>query len=264
MDTALRHRVNAARVAVGNQSEFFDRQRGQVASEWKADETRVTFADFAISEKLLSELRQSFPADQFFSEESGPLDEIVPVESRYTWILDPIDGTNNYALGISTCAISLALLKQGRPVYGLIYDGSTGELIEGGPGQGIRINGRKHVPTGKEKGDEARIIALHFPLPANRAGLLADLLETTRVRSLGSAALHLAYVALGRVDGAIDENIHIWDIAGAVALMEASGKPIRYLSGDPFPVRSLTRQGAMLRYVAGSQSFIESVENWLG
>jgi len=264
MDTALRHRVNAARVAIRHQTEFFKKQLGQVASEWKADDTRVTFADFAISENLFAELRHSFPDDQFFSEESGPLDEVVPVESRYAWILDPIDGTNNYALGLSSCAISLALLKQGSPVYGLIYDGSTDELLEGGSGNGILVNGRKHVPTQKEAGDHCRIVALHFPLPENRSTQLSQLLETTRVRSLGSAALHLAYVALGRLDGAIDEGIRLWDIAAAVALLEAGEASIKYLSGDPFPVDTLERQGASIRYVAGQDSFIKAVENWLG
>ena len=123
--------MNAARVAIRNQTGFFNQQRGRVVSEWKPDETRVPFADFAISEKVCEELRRSFPEDQFLSEESGLLDEVVPVESRYAWVLDPIDGTNNYALGMSACAISLALLKQGKPVYGLIYDGSTGELCNG-------------------------------------------------------------------------------------------------------------------------------------
>ena len=264
MDIALRHRVNAARVAIQQQTDFFREQLGQVASQWKADDTRVTFADFAISEKIFTELRRSFPDDQLFPEESGPLDEIVPIESRYTWVLDPIDGTNNYALGLSNCAISLALLKQGHPVYGLIYDGSTDQLIEGGPGQAILVNGRKHQPASKEESEGNEIVALHFPLPEHRAAQLAPLLETTRVRSLGSAALHLTYVALGRLDGVLDEGIRIWDIAAAVALLKAGGYSISFLSANPFPVESFTRQGPKIRYVAGSESFIRRIQNWLG
>lgn len=264
MDKAFRHRVNAARVAIRNQISFFNQQRGRVSSEWKPDETRVTFADFAISEKICEELRRSFPEDQLFSEESGLLDEVVPLESRYSWILDPIDGTNNYALGMSSCAISLALLKQGRPVYGLIYDGSSGELLEGGPGRPILINGKKFVPPGRPFDKRASIVALHFPLPEGRARQLEPLVENYRVRSLGSASLHLAYVALGRIDGAIDERVRIWDVAAACALVEAAGRKVVFLGGDPFPLERFETEGSFIRYAAGSKSFLAAVQNWLG
>jgi len=80
---ALRHRINAGRVAIRDQTAFFGRQFGQVASEWKADDTRVTFADFAISEKLAAELRRDFPHDDFCSEEASPLDETLVLEADF-------------------------------------------------------------------------------------------------------------------------------------------------------------------------------------
>ncbi len=264
MDTALRHRVNAARVALRQQLDFFAKNRGQVASEWKADDTRVTFADFAISEKLFAELRRSFPDDQFLSEEAGPMDEVIALEARYAWLLDPIDGTNNYALGMAPCAISLALLKEGRPVYGLVYDGSTGELIEGGPGEGIRINGHRVRPMERPFVPREGIIALHFPLAAGRAAQLGPVLETYRVRSLGSSALHLAYVALGRLDGVVDERVRVWDIAAALCLVAAAGRAVRFLGPDPFPLRTFAMQGPFIRYAAGSAEFLAACENWLG
>lgn len=264
MDTALRHRVNAARVALRHQTVFFERQRGRVSSEWKADETRVTFADFAISEKIFEELERSFPDDQFLSEESGLMDEEVPLESRYVWVLDPIDGTNNYALGLSSCAISLALLKQGWPVYGLIYDGSTQELLEGGGGHPLLINGKRHLPAERPFERRSSIVALHFPLPGERVAQLAPLLSAYRVRSLGSAALHLAYVALGRLDGALDERVRIWDVAAAYALLQASGREIRFLDESPFPAKTFRLQSPCIRYLAGSPGFLDRVQNWLG
>ena len=264
MDKAIRHRVNAARVAIRNQTTFFNQQRGRVSSEWKPDETRVTFADFAISEKIGDELRRSFPDDQFLSEESGLLDELVPVESRYAWVLDPIDGTNNYALGIPSCAISLALLKQGQPVYGLVYDGSTDEFLEGGTGRPLRVNGKKVSAEERDFDQRTSIVALHFPLPPGRADQLQTLMEHYRVRSLGSAALHLAYVALGRIEGVIDERVRIWDVAAAFALIEASGREIIFLDETPFPLTVFEPQGSYIRYAAGNESFLESVQNWLG
>jgi len=264
VDKALRHRVNAARVAVRNQVDFFNQLKGQVASDWKADDTRVTFADFAISEHLFSELRRSFAEDDYLSEESVPMDEVVTIESRYAWILDPIDGTNNYALGMPSCAISLALLKAGNPVYGLIYDGGTGELLEGGPGHPVLVNGRKVHPLPGKFDLRDGLVALHFPLPEGRVGQLKPLLERYRIRSLGSAALHLAYVALGRIDGSMDERVRAWDIAAAVCLVLAAGLEIRYPDGNPFPLRQVDMQGAFIRYLAGTPAFLQSMENWLG
>lgn len=264
MDTALRHRVNAARVAVSNQIPFFRKFLGDVASEWKADETRVTFADFAISENLLSELRRSFPDDGFYSEESSSPAEVLPVEARYAWLLDPIDGTNNYALGIPACAISLALLKEGIPVYGWVYDASRDELLEGGRSFPIQINGHRHASSLRPFSPQTALVALHFPMPADRIHRLAPLLESTRVRSLGSAALHLAYVALGRLDGVLDEKVKVWDIAAALCLIHSAGLPVFFPDGDPFPLRSFSTASPAIRYAAGHPEFVRSSENWLG
>ena len=122
MQNAFRHRINAARVAISDQVDFFISQFGDVASEWKADDSRVTFADFAISEKTIAALRASFPEDDYCSEESGNPGEVQELKARYAWVIDPIDGTDNYALAMPMCAISLALLRDGEPVYGFLYD----------------------------------------------------------------------------------------------------------------------------------------------
>ena len=150
MDTALKHRVNAARIAVKNQVAFFREQFGQVASEWKVDDTRVTFADFAISENVSAELRRYFAKDDFCSEESNPADEVLSLKSKYAWVIDPIDGTNNFALGIPACAISLAIIKNGEPIYGIVYDFGGDRLIEGGEGEGVLINQRRYQPKERE------------------------------------------------------------------------------------------------------------------
>jgi len=264
VDKALRHRVNAARVAVRNQVPFFCRQLGKVASEWKADETRVTFADFAISEQIIRELRRFFPEDFYLSEESGLVDEEVELKSKYTWLLDPVDGTNNYALGIPFCAISLALLKEGQPVFGLLYDGCRDELLEGGPGHSLRANGSRLVPQRRPFEPKSGIIGLHFPLPVPTAEALFPLLRSYRVRSLGSAALQIAYVATGKLDGVLDERVKVWDIAAAVALLEAAGCPYRFLGSGPFPLRQFSLEGPFCRIAAGSRGFLDLLENSLG
>lgn len=258
MDKSLRHRINAGREAVKNQCRFFRQQFGAVLSEWKADDTRVTFADFAISEMIFKELRQSFPDDHFCSEESNPGDEIIQLNNRYCWVLDPIDGTNNYALGMTFCAISLALLKDGQPAYGLVYDFSRDEFIQGGPGLGIQRGSANWKLNTTEVIDErSAVVGAHFPLPAEHLQILAPLLTGFRLRSFGSGTLNLAYTAMGVLDGCIDFKVKVWDIAASAALTRAAGREMHFLSADPFPLKEFHADAPTLAYVAGSPAFMK-------
>jgi len=257
-NTAIRHRINAGRVAVQQQTDFFATQFGQVASDWKADDTRVTFADFAISEKLFAELRGAFPKDDFCSEESNPEDEILPLESEFAWVLDPIDGTNNYFFGLPQCAISLALLRFGEPIYGFVYDFSRRTLIEGGPGYGV-IDGREKVSVRDAPMDRHSILAMHFPLAPEEALLLQPWIAQYRIRALGSSTLNLAYAAIGKLDGCVDFRVKVWDIAAGYALMHGAGGAFRWFGKGPFPMQAFHVDQPFLRFAAGSPAFIEAV-----
>lgn len=263
MDKTLRHRVNAARVAVKSQISFFARQFGEVPSEWKEDETRVTFADFAISERIIAELRNMFPEDDYCSEESNPLDDSMPLEARYAWVLDPIDGTNNYAIGIPFCGISLALLKQGEPVYGIIHDFARNRLIQGGPGHGL-FDGSRRIQPLKDRPFPPRtgIVGMHFPLPQASYDRLGPLLTAYRVRSLGSGALNLAYTALGFLDGSADFRVKVWDIAAAYALVRAAGLEFHPLSEPVFPLKTFHQKAPSTPYAAGTRAFCEAFRRW--
>src|SRR5471032_1359819 len=114
-------RIAAAKHAVLAQTGLLHREFGRAESRWKSDGTRVTAIDIAISENIFRELRAQFPADQFLSEELAETAAPIPVTATFSWVLDPIDGTNNFALGIPHCAISLGLCVHGEPVYGTIY-----------------------------------------------------------------------------------------------------------------------------------------------
>src|SRR3954470_12858139 len=133
----LLSRIAAAKIAVMAQTELLHREFGRAESKWKTDGTRVTAVDIAISEGIFRELAAQFKADQFFSEELADTDQPIPVTAQFCWVLDPIDGTNNFALGIPHCAISLALCENGEPVYGVVYDLSRRTLMHGGPGFGM-------------------------------------------------------------------------------------------------------------------------------
>jgi myo-inositol-1(or 4)-monophosphatase len=259
VDTQLKHRINAGRVAVKSQSGFFHDQFGRVESEWKEDDTRVTFADFAISERVSAELRKSFPEDDFCSEESSPQDEVLPLRSRFTWILDPIDGTNNYAIGIPVCAISLALLKDGVPVYGFVYDMSRRVLIEGGPGIGV-FDGRSGRSVVQENLNSESLIGMHFPTGEVDCAWLTPLLAKHHIRSIGSGALIGAFTAVGILDGAIDFKVKVWDIAAFHALILAGGGEFHFFGEPLFPLREFHVSQASCPYFAGTPSFCRYIE----
>ena len=258
-DLQLRHRINAGRVAVKAQTAFFGRQFGQVASEWKADDTRVTFADFAISENVFAALRRDFAEDDYCSEEANPLDEVLTLGAGFAWVIDPIDGTNNYALGFPVCAISLALLHDGMPVYGFIYDYSTDALLEGGAGFGLQRN-QKTVNRDRMAADAQTMLGLHFPIDLELLDKLKPLLAKYRVRCLGSGALSAAYVATGYLTGVVDFRVKVWDIAAAYALCAGAGVAFRFLEASPFPLRAFHPQMDFCPYLAGTAAVCEELQ----
>ena len=262
-DLKLRHRINAGRVAVREQFAFFARQFGAVASEWKEDDTRVTFADFAISEKVFADLRRDFPEDDYCSEESSPMDEVLELESEFAWVIDPIDGTNNYALGFPVCAISLALLHEGEPIYGFIYDFSREHLLEGGPGFGLMAN-QKKLDRNLTAADAQTMVGLHFPMPEATLSALQPLLAKYRVRCLGSAALTTAYVATGYLTSAIDFKVKVWDVAASYALCKGVGLEFEFLEHQPFPLKSFHAKAENCPCVGGSKTACEEIRGLLG
>lgn len=263
MDLKLRHRINAGRVAVREQVAFFGRQFGSVASEWKADDTRVTFADFAISEKVFADLRRDFPEDAYCSEESNPADEVVQLDSDFAWMIDPIDGTNNYALGFPVCAISLALLYKGNPIYGFIYDHGRRVLIEGGNRFGLLAD-QKKLDRNELAAEAQTMLGMHFPMESKVVRQLEPLLTKYRIRCLGSAAITLASVATGYLTAAVDLKVKVWDIAAAYALCHAVGLEFRFVNESPFPLREFHVNADYCPCYAGPSGVCAEIETLLG
>ena len=252
-------RISAAKLAVLAQTEFLHREFGRVNSQWKSDGTRVTAADIAISEGIFHELGAQFPGDEFLSEELG--DGAVPVmmKARFAWVLDPIDGTNNYATGIPYCAISLALLEDGVPVYGVIYDLARKTLMHGGPGFGA-WDGEQPVRVKTDTPANLRMLGFHSPSDKRYAPHATRLVERFKIRGLGSSTLHLAYVGAGLLDATVDHNVKVWDIAAAVPFCIGAGGEVRYLDGPLFPLRVFDLKMNRVPFVAGAAAVCDELE----
>jgi myo-inositol-1(or 4)-monophosphatase len=260
---SLLARIQVAREVVTAQVPTLREGWGQVTSLWKADGTRVTASDLAISRAIGERLATVFPGDQFFSEETSEEMGRVPVRSAYSWLLDPIDGTNNYAKGLPHCAIALALLRDGEPIYGVIYDLARGVLMEGGPGHGMR-DGARGVSGLRRERDGQPLVGFHSPMDQNRYAGHAEAVATRyKLRGLGSSTLHLAYVAAGLLDGVVDHNVKLWDIAAAIPLVRAVGGEVRFLSGSPLPLGEFDLQMSRIFYVAGLPAFCDELQGVL-
>ena len=244
-------RVEAAKAAVLAERELLHREFGRAESRWKSDGTRVTAVDVAISEGIFRSLRAQFAEDQMFSEElpdgTGP----IAVTSRFGWVLDPIDGTNNFALGIPHCAISLALIEHGEPVYGVIYDFSRRVVMHGGPGFGM-FDGERQAHVSLVEPNVETLVGFHSPSDKAMVPAADAVLSHFKIRGLGSATLHLAYVAAGMFGGAVDFNVKIWDLAAAIPLCRAAGGEIRFINGEQLPIRMFDLKMKRIMYVAGS------------
>lgn len=270
LGTALESLTNEVRVRVQfgssvirNSIPFFEEHLGNVPSSFKEDNTRVTPADLELSTTIINALKERFPLDHFCSEEATD-DESIELKNRFTWMLDPVDGTNNYAMGLPACCISLGLLDEGMPIYGIIYDSLTKTLLQGGPSCGIWQEEQQIVLDLERPFTKHSHIALQFPFPEKLLKKLQPFLQTRRSRNFGSGALNLAYVAVGRFDGSISCNVKVWDIAAAYALLLASNVPFHFLGAPLFPLKHFhAKKAPFISYYAGSISFCEYMESLL-
>jgi myo-inositol-1(or 4)-monophosphatase len=209
----------------------------------------VTETDFQCQEIILAMLRNAFPDHGFLAEERegeegvgqpppavresvrpGLAWEADALGSTCRWIIDPLDGTVNFAHGFPMFCVSIALEADGVLEYGVIYDPMRDELFEAKHGAGASLNGRP-IRVSRTANLSRALIATGFPydirerVPETMARLGRMLGNVQGMRRGGSAALDLAYVACGRLDGFYEENLKPWDTAaGCVIVTEAGGK----------------------------------------
>ncbi|MCC7438879.1 MAG: inositol monophosphatase [Armatimonadetes bacterium] len=190
----------------------------------------VTEMDLA-SEKLIQEIvRGHLPNAKFLGEETGGNRDLTEL----TWVVDPIDGTVNYAHGIPIWCVSIAAVANNEPLVGVIANPNVGELFTAAKGGGAFLNGRRLRVT-ETPGLVGSVLVTGFPynVAENPFGCIDSFVAFVRrgipVRRLGSAALDLAYVAAGRFDGFWEVKLNEWDIAaGALMVQEAGGNISSY------------------------------------
>ena len=195
----------------------------------------VTEADHAAEKAIFDVIRESFPDHYLLSEEAG---EIVQ-ESSYKWIIDPIDGTVNFANGIPICCVSIGLEQEGKIIMGAVYNPIMGEFFFAEKGYGATLN-QTQLSVSLKTEVETSCLVTGFPysyLDATNGPLdVFDRLirKGVPVRRLGSAAIDLCWVAAGRFDGFYEHKLNAWDSAAGYLIVEEAGGKVTDLKGNTY------------------------------
>jgi len=184
----------------------------------------VTEVDKLAEVEIIKEIKKAYPDHGIWGEESGRSN----LSSKYTWCIDPIDGTSNFMRGLPHCCISIALLEDGIAQHGVVYDPVRDEMFTASRGGGAYMNERR-MRVSPRNGMPGALIATGFPfrqrprLAAQLRMVKALLEDAEDIRRSGSAALDLAYVACGRLDGYFEYGLQPWDMAAGALLVRESG-----------------------------------------
>jgi len=197
----------------------------------------VTEVDKKSESKIIEVIRNEFPNHNILSEEIGALD----TDSDVKWIIDPIDGTINYAHSIPICCVSIGIEKKGEIILGLVYNPMNGELFFAEKGKGAFLNDKK-ISISKEDNLYKSLLVTGFPYdtsnnPHKPVKVFAEFVNSDiPVRRLGSAALDLCWTACGRFDGFWEYNLNPWDVAAGYLIMTEAGGVVSDFDGNNFSV----------------------------
>jgi myo-inositol-1(or 4)-monophosphatase len=195
----------------------------------------VTEADVASEEKIIEIIRKSFPGHSILAEESG----LEQGDVDHQWIIDPLDGTVNFAHQVPIFSISIAYVFKGTPVMGVVLNPVTGELFSAVASEGAFLNDQP-IQVSDTRIVQESLLASGFPYDLlsifdTITGRLENCLKAAQgIRRLGSAAIDICAVACGRFDGFWEQNLHPWDTAAAMLIASEAGALVTDFANQPF------------------------------
>jgi len=201
----------------------------------KAAEEIVTEADTESEKEIISDIRSNFPEHGILSEECG----LKAGTSDYKWIIDPLDGTVNFAHQVPVFCISIALAFQDDIVLGIVFNPLNGEFFSAIKGQGSRLNGQSiQVSSISTLADSLLVTGFAYDVNETFEPVIARYGNCLRaaqgMRRMGSAALDLCYVACGRFEGYWEQNIKPWDTAAGSLIAAEAGGTVSTFSNQPY------------------------------
>ena len=225
--------IKAAHAGAGVIREFFDKELR--ISNKEGINNLVTEADHASEKIIIETIRNEFPDHGILSEEIGSL----ATRSEYKWIIDPIDGTVNFANRIPICCVSIAVEHNQEIVMGAVYNPLINEFFLAEKGAGATLNDKKIQVSNKKEVSRSCLVTgfpyTYLDMPNGPLQIFERFIRRgIPVRRLGSAAIDLCWVAAGRFDGFYEMNLQAWDSAAGFHIVEEAGGKVTDFKGNRF------------------------------
>ncbi len=227
--------MGAARHAAAHAMARFSAPPEEKRIEFKGPTDLVTAADRETERILAEAVKERYLDHAFLGEEGGGTPG-----TEFRWIVDPIDGTTNFAHGLSWFALSIALERRGTVVAGVVFHPAANELFVAQKGNGAYVvdsGGWNRLAVSRTDALTLALMGAGLPNTGDRAQWSPFLCRfaglTQEIRVMGSAALHLAYVAAGRLDGFVEPALEVWDVAAGILLVEEAGGRVTDFDGQP-------------------------------
>ena len=205
----------------------------------KNDKELVTQADAHCQKIIIDRIKENYPDHGFIAEEgeAGKIFKQPPRGSKQIWwIIDPIDGTNNFAHGLLLFTVSVAVMREGEPIVGVIFEPATESMFTAVKNGEAQLNGRR-ITACESDMDAFSSVGLDSHFENGVPDWTCEMIQRTRFRNLGTTALQLAYVAKGSLIGTIANTPRLWDIAAGALIAEVAGAKVTDWQGQKiFPV----------------------------
>lgn len=238
-EDVLRHALSAGRDAAKLLWENFGKSDTYNVSV-KDDRSLVTRVDGESQALIISHLKKEFPDIPFVAEEQDKKVNAGIKRDGYYFVIDPLDGTASFVIGLPFFCTSIALCRGPETLVGVLVDPNHDEEFTAVKGEGARLNGNRIAVTGRRRMEELYLNVNHTKFDNTRFARINEniLRKIKRFHKLGSLCLEVAYVAAGRLDGTINNDLSMWDIAAAGLIVEEAGGRWSLLDGSKpaFPV----------------------------
>ena len=235
-----------------------------VKSSIKNGNEIVTQADGLCQKLIIERIKEAYPDHGFLAEEGagGKMFKQPPRSSESIWwVIDPIDGTNNYAHGLLEFGVSIAAVYEGKPVVGVIFDPATDSMFTAAKDMDAQLNSSK-ITVSEDDISKFSSFGIDSHFPDSMKESVYDIMGRTRFRNLGTTALHLAYIARGAMIGCITTVTKIWDIAAAYVIAREAGLTVVAPDGLPLKWAKVPMDWVMTHEGHVAETVLKHTKTW--
>jgi len=226
----------------------------------------VTQTDIRCQQIIVARIKETYPDYGFIAEEGGEgkiFKQLPRVAEPIWWVIDPLDGTNNFAHRILAFTVSIAAMYEGEPVVGVIFEPTTESMFTAVKGGEAQLNGRR-ITASDETMNEFSSVGLDSHFDEGVPAWACEIMQRTRFRNFGTTALHLAYVAKGGLIATVVSDPKLWDVAAGALIAETAGAIVSDRQGGKiFPIDLDSYEGQELEVMSANKKVHAELLNLL-